>query len=320
MDSNANLSELLNLSARVYTFVSIDVAGSTQMKNGQNEQDIIYTFLAYHKHVSNLSYTHHGEVATISGDGIMCRFQRPEDAAAMAEALLQQLSEFNKKQNHLAQPLQLRLGIHTGEVLQNETMSSGQIISKTLDITAKLQQQASVDTALFSEATIALLGEKGKSYQRRGWDASLGTNIFEYAVHGDKTAAAARPMPQPARVLIIEPGLEEIQKLKKSLFGSRYEAFTVFNQNQATLAISSWTPHLIVLSLDLEWKTGWEFLSSLRADASMSQTPIIVMSNQTSGESVQKAMRVGANGFLRKPLDPQQIQKRVEIVMREFYL
>src|SRR3984893_7273950 len=101
MDSNSNLSDLLQLSSRTSTFVSVDVVGSTAIKTGQNEQDIIYTFLAYHKLVSDLAYTHHGEVTNITGDGIMCRFQRAEDAAALVQNLLGQLSSFNKKQNRL---------------------------------------------------------------------------------------------------------------------------------------------------------------------------------------------------------------------------
>src|ERR1035437_9465065 len=101
MDPSANLSDLLNLSSRTSTFVSVDVVGSTQIKTGQNEQDIIYTFLAYHKLVSSLSYTHHGEVTNITGDGIMCRFQRTEDAVALSQDLLANLPSFNKKQNRL---------------------------------------------------------------------------------------------------------------------------------------------------------------------------------------------------------------------------
>jgi len=320
MDSNAHLSDLLNLSSRISTFVSVDVVGSTGIKTGQNEQDIIYTFLAYHKLVSDLSYAHHGEVASIAGDGIMCRFQRPEDAASLAQALLEQLSAFNKKQNHLAKPLTLRMGVHTGEVFQSESMASGQIISKTLDIAAKLQQGADANHVRFSEATASLLGDKAKEFRRVGWNAALGTNVFDFAPEGVTPDIQVRKLPEPARVLIVEPELSEIAKLKKALFGSRFDGFSVFNQNQANLAISAWAPHLILMSLDLPWKAGWELLSNLRADPQMSQVPIVAMSNQTTGETIQKSLKIGANGFLRKPIDEQQVMKRTEMVLREFYL
>jgi class 3 adenylate cyclase/CheY-like chemotaxis protein len=320
MDSAAHLSDLLNLSSRTSTFVSVDVVGSTQLKTGQNEQDIIYTFLAYHKLVSDLAYTHHGEVTNITGDGIMCRFQRAEDTAGLVSDLLTQISSFNKKQNHLTQPFILRVGVHTGSVLESDSLGSGQIISKTLDIAAKLQQEAEPGHARFSEATVSLLGEKAKGLHRLGWNANLGTNVYDYTVGGQATAARAGKLPEPVRVLIIEPELNEIAKLKKTLCGTRFDVFTVFNQNQAALAIESWTPHLVMLSLDLPWKTGWEFLMSFRADARMSRTPVVALSQQSTGDTIQKSLKIGANGFLRKPLDGQQLSKRVEMVLREFYL
>jgi len=320
MESNAHLSDLLHLSSRTSTFLSVDVVGSTQLKTGQNEQDIIYTFLAYHKLVSDLAYLHHGEVSTISGDGMMCRFQRPEDAARLAMDLLAKLVEFNKKNNHLTRPLSLRVGVHTGEVLESDALSSGQIISKTLDTAAKLQQSAEANHARFSEATVSAIGELAAGLQRAGWSAPLGTNVYDFAVGGNDPSKHLRKLPEPARVLVIEPDLAEIAKLKKTLFGSRFEAFTVFNQNQAILAVTAWAPHLILLSLDLPWKAGWEYLANLRSEAQMSRVPIVALSQQTTGDIIQKSFKIGANGFLRKPLDEQQILKRIEMVLREFYL
>jgi class 3 adenylate cyclase len=320
MDSNANLSDLLQLSSHISTFVSVDVVGSTTIKTGQNEQDIIYTFLAYHKLVSDLCYTHHGEVANITGDGMMCRFQRTEDAVDLARDFLGNLPSFNKKQNRLTKPLSIRIGVHSGQVYESESLGSGQLISKTVDIAAKLQQNAEPDHAQFSEAVVSTLGDKTKDLRRLGWNADLGTNVYDYKVGGHSGAPSIRRLPEPVRVLMIESELREVARLKKTFMAGRYDTFTVFNQNQATLVISSWPPHLIILSLDLPWKTGWEFLTSLRADHRFSATPIIALSHQTTGDTIQSSFKIGANGFLRKPLDEQQILKRTEMVLREFYL
>ena len=197
MESGANLSDLLNMSSRTSTFISVDVVGSTSIKTGQNEQDIIYTFLAYHKLVSDLAYAHHGEVSNITGDGMMCRFQRAEDAVSLAQVLLEQLHGFNKKQNHLTKPLALRIGVHTGQVFESDALSSGQLISKTIDIAAKLQQNAETNHALVSEATVTLLGDKAKGFRRMGWNAELGTNMYDYAPGGHSGAAQGRKLQGP---------------------------------------------------------------------------------------------------------------------------
>jgi hypothetical protein len=44
------------------------------------------------------------------------------------------------------------------------------------------------------------------------------------------------------------------------------------------------------------------------------------MSQLTTGETVEKCFGLGANGFLRKPLEEQHVVKRVDMVLREFYL
>jgi len=89
MDPSAGLSGVADLFSKTSTFVSIDVVDSTSLKSGENEQDVIYTFLTYHKMVRELAYTHHGEIATISGDGMMCRFERADDAAAAVRPFLE---------------------------------------------------------------------------------------------------------------------------------------------------------------------------------------------------------------------------------------
>src|SRR5687768_15062588 len=102
MDPNAISADYVDLFSKTSTFVSIDVVDSTTLKGGENEQDVIYTFLSYHKLIRGLAYTYHGEIATISGDGVMCRFERADDAVAAVQAILQGLPDFNKRQNRLS--------------------------------------------------------------------------------------------------------------------------------------------------------------------------------------------------------------------------
>src|SRR4051794_10091801 len=110
MESNAALTGYAELFSKTSTFVSIDVVDSTALKSGENEQDVIYTFLSYHKLIRELAYEHHGELITISGDGVMCRFERGDDAAAVVAHILASLLAFNKRQNRLSRGFALRLG------------------------------------------------------------------------------------------------------------------------------------------------------------------------------------------------------------------
>src|SRR4051812_47488319 len=120
----------MDLTARTGTFVSIDVVESTALKSGENEADVIYTFLGYHKRIRELSYLHHGEIINISGDGIMCRFQVADDAAEAVADILADLPAFNKRHNRLSGAFRLRLGVNTGAVYESQAQAPGQLISQ----------------------------------------------------------------------------------------------------------------------------------------------------------------------------------------------
>jgi class 3 adenylate cyclase/CheY-like chemotaxis protein len=319
MEPPQTLPEYLNLQAKTSTFVSIDVVGSTTLKTGENEQDIIYTFLGYQKLVSQLTLVHQGEVIHIAGDGLMCRFAQPAQAARAAKAILEAMPPFNRRQNHLSRPIAIRVGVHTGEVLQTEAQSSGQIISQTLDLTAKLQQYAPTNTARFSEATVSQIKDLEFTLAKAGWDARLQMQVYEYR-GSDASAAAQRRLPESVRVLIVEQELDDLIKLRKVLWSRQHDAMPVFSPYQATLAVQTWKPHLILLSVDLPWDAGWEMLRDFRLQDAMSSIPILVLSGQSTGQSIERAFNKGGNGFLGKPLDEKQILKRVEMALREFYL
>lgn len=319
MASDPTLSDILKLSARTSTFMSIDVIGSTTLKQGEVEQDIVYTFLAYHKQVTDAAYQHHGEVIHISGDGVMARFQKADDAVAMADTLLKSLPVFNKKQNRLGREFQLRVGIHTGEVLEHESQQAGHLISQTLDIAAKLQQAASPNRALISEVTAGQIPDAEKRFRRIGWNAALQINMFELGI-GATQQQKLRQMPRPARVLIIESEPDEQAALRKALFGSQYVTFSVYNQDEAVVPLTAWGPHAVLASVDLPWDAGWNFLREMRSKPEFSVVPVIAASRQTTSEPIQRSFRLGANGYLKKPFDATQVAKRIELVLREFYL
>lgn len=313
-----SLANFLSSVSRTSTFVSIDVVGSTTLKLGENDRDIMATFLAYHKQASDLAYSHHGEVIHITGDGLMCRFQRAEDAIHMGEAMLLELPHFNKKENKLNRPLRIRMGIHTGEVHEVAGVSSGQWISPTLDTTAKLQAGAPADSIHISETTYSLLKEEKRLFNRAGWDASL--QIQVYALATGQKGTSIRKLPDHPRTLMVDQDLMDLARAKKAFFGQAHEVFFSYSVGQAAFIANQWQPHIILLSLDLPWDSGWNQLGVWRSQETLSSVPIVTLSRQTQGDVLQKAFKLGSNAFAGKPLEMQQLMKRVEMVLREFYL
>lgn len=61
-------------------------------------------------------------------------------------------------------------------------------------------------------------------------------------------------------------------------------------------------PSLILLDLKLPKKSGLEVLEFLRAQPSLKQTPVIVLTSSQESADIERAYGLGANSYLLKPV------------------
>lgn len=59
-------------------------------------------------------------------------------------------------------------------------------------------------------------------------------------------------------------------------------------------------PDLIILDLILPGADGYEFLEKLKADKKLASVPVVVLSNLGQKSEIERAMKLGAKGFLVK--------------------
>lgn len=62
-------------------------------------------------------------------------------------------------------------------------------------------------------------------------------------------------------------------------------------------------PDLILMDLTMPVMDGWAATRALRADPATAHIPILVLSARGDREDIERAMGLGANGHLRKPID-----------------
>jgi DNA-binding response OmpR family regulator len=72
---------------------------------------------------------------------------------------------------------------------------------------------------------------------------------------------------------------------------------------------------LMVLDLDMPRLDGFGVLDELRARVLTASIPVIVLTART-GESEAKALDLGAQDFVTKPVQPPSLQARVRAVLR----
>ena len=65
-------------------------------------------------------------------------------------------------------------------------------------------------------------------------------------------------------------------------------------------------PSLVLLDLNLPRLDGREVLQALRADAATHALPVVVLSTSTEPFDIDASSALGANGYIRKPVDFDQ--------------
>lgn len=63
------------------------------------------------------------------------------------------------------------------------------------------------------------------------------------------------------------------------------------------------SPDLVILDLGLPDRPGAELLDDMKADPATAEIPVVVMSSDDSGETIEKMLSAGAREYLTKPLD-----------------
>jgi DNA-binding response OmpR family regulator len=108
------------------------------------------------------------------------------------------------------------------------------------------------------------------------------------------------------RVLVVDDERAILTVLGIKLRISGYDVVTASSGEEALNLVDSAHPDLILLDVIMPGVDGFEVLEKVRA---VSKLPVIVFSARP--ENAQKAMSLGANDFLAKPLDVNEMVGKI---------
>lgn len=93
-----------------------------------------------------------------------------------------------------------------------------------------------------------------------------------------------------------------------------YEVETADNPRGAMQIIERREPDLLLLDVKMPYQNGFEFSSRLRAEGY--ETPLIFMTAQDTVESKLQGFRMGADDYICKPYNHEELVARVHALMR----
>ena len=103
-------------------------------------------------------------------------------------------------------------------------------------------------------------------------------------------------------VLIVDDIPVNIILLKTMLTRTNVRILTATNGEEALEIVRKSKPDLILLDIQMPIMNGWEVLRTINDDPELKGTAVIVVSAFTSPEDIEQSMRLGAAGFIKKPV------------------
>ncbi|MCL2367813.1 MAG: response regulator transcription factor [Oscillospiraceae bacterium] len=115
------------------------------------------------------------------------------------------------------------------------------------------------------------------------------------------------------KILVIEDDIHINEMLFELLKQNGYAPVTAYSGTEALLLLPQGGFSLILLDLMLPGKTGEEVLAELRTSLS---TPVIVLTAQTDKETTTQLLRSGADDYIAKPFDNNELLARIDVQLR----
>jgi DNA-binding response OmpR family regulator len=115
------------------------------------------------------------------------------------------------------------------------------------------------------------------------------------------------------RVLIVDDEPHIIQFLQVKLKASGYEVLAATNGSEALAQVQAQEPDLLVLDVIMPGMDGFETLKQIRA---VSPVPVIILSAREANVDKVKGLKMGADDYLAKPFNPDELVARIEAVRR----
>ena len=114
-------------------------------------------------------------------------------------------------------------------------------------------------------------------------------------------------------VLVVDDDSNICEALRIYLEAEGMEVAAVHNGNLALTALRNLKPQLVLLDVTLPGMSGWDILKEIRSNSIL---PVIMLSARGEPYDKVHGLNLGADDYVVKPFEPQELLARVRAVLR----
>jgi putative two-component system response regulator len=123
-------------------------------------------------------------------------------------------------------------------------------------------------------------------------------------------------MPKSGKVLVVDDYEPNLRGLGLLLERADYSVLTATNGRDALEIVTRERPDLILLDVLMPGLSGLDVCAELKRSDETRLTPVVLISGAQERQTRLAGLEAGADDFLNKPIDPEELQTRVRSLMR----
>lgn len=117
-------------------------------------------------------------------------------------------------------------------------------------------------------------------------------------------------------ILVIEDNEQNLYLVRFILEKNGYEVHAAMDGRTGIDMADQLKPDLILLDIQLPVMDGYSVARNLRSNPNVSGVPIVAVTSHAMVGDREKAMSVGCNGYIEKPINPETFMSEVEIHLK----
>lgn len=118
-----------------------------------------------------------------------------------------------------------------------------------------------------------------------------------------------------ARIILVDDDPISSTLVSNLLFDGGHAIGWIEEGVRALATMRARPPHLAVLDCAMPGLSGLDLLRAMRADARLVGVPVVMLTGRQSERDERLAYEAGADDYLRKPVDPDQLLGRIDALL-----
>jgi two-component system alkaline phosphatase synthesis response regulator PhoP len=124
----------------------------------------------------------------------------------------------------------------------------------------------------------------------------------------------------PQRILVVDDDKSIVKVLTAYLEQSGYQVLPAYDGEMALHALRRERPDLVLLDLMMPNRDGREVTNIIRADKTLANTPIIMLTARVEDTDKIIGLELGADDYITKPFNAHEVVARVKSLLRRVRL